>query len=48
MMMYDASMSWGDVAGMWMGGGDPSFGGFETGRSIIILPISSSHSSFLN
>jgi RHS repeat-associated protein len=36
MIMYDASMGWGDVAGMWAGGGNSSFGGpFETGRDII-------------
>jgi len=34
-MMNDASMGYADVAGIWMGGGDPSFGGFENGRSII-------------
>jgi RHS repeat-associated protein len=35
MMMNDASMGYGDVAGMWMGGESSSFGRFENGRSII-------------
>lgn len=34
MTMVDASMSYGDVSGMWAGGG-LNFGGPETGRSII-------------
>ena len=35
MTMVDASMSYGDVSGLWAGGGDPHYGGFETGRDII-------------